>query len=60
MPKSSLVKEGNMFDTPSLSKVTGIKFLPLHSLFHPKNDKLTDDVTCTMSPTVSDVKFTAE
>ena len=62
MPKSSPVKEGNMFDTPSLPKATGIKFLPLHSPFPSQKtrleDELIDDVT--MSPSVSDVKFTAE
>ena len=62
MPKSSPVKEGNTFDTPSLPKATGIKFLPLHSPFPSQKtrskDRLIDDVT--MSPTVSDVKFTAE
>ena len=64
MPKSSPVKESNTFDTPSLPKGTGIKFLPLHSPFPSQKsrskDRLIDDVT--MSPTVSDVtmKFTAE
>ena len=58
MPKSSPVKEGNTFDTPSLPKATGIKFLPLHNEKSRSKDRLIGDVT--MSPTVSDVKFTVE
>ena len=62
IPKSSPVKKGNTFDTPSLPKETGIKFLPLHSSFPSQKsrskDRLIDDVT--ISPTVSDVKFTVE
>ena len=62
IPKSSPVKKGNTFDTPSLPKETGIKFLPLHSPFPSQKsrskDRLIGDVT--MSPTVSDVKFTVE
>ena len=61
MPKSPPVKKSNTFDT-SLPKETGIKLLPLHSPFPSQKsrskDRLIGDVT--MSPTVSDVKFTVE
>ena len=57
--KSSPVKRGNTFDTPSLLKETGIKFLPLHSSFLSQKsrskDRLIRDVT--MSPTVSQTTF---
>ena len=51
-----------MFDTPSLPKATGIKFLPLHSPFPLQKTRLEDELIddATVSPSVSDVKFTAE
>lgn len=61
MPKSSPVKEGNTFDTPSLPKATGIKFLPLHSPFPSQKSRLKDRlIDVTMSPTVSEVEFTTD
>ena len=62
MPKSLPVEKDGTCVTPSLPKATGIKFLPLHSPFPSQKSRLKNGLIdeVTMSPTVSDMKFTAE